>query len=177
MRLSGSVAKRYADAFLKLALESHAVDEWGRALERASEALTRETLRDLAAASIPLHVRSEAVERAFASETAAVRALLRMLLERNRVMLFPAVARAYRDLLDRRAGVEKAVVTTAVPLATDELQELVARLERESGKRLRATVAVDPSLLGGLVFRIGDHQLDGSVRTRLALLREHLASG
>ncbi len=175
MALSGSTARRYAEAFLDLAQERGAVEEWSASLERVTSTLSAESLRSLAAPSYPLETRRRALEAAFANEPAGVRSLLSTLLERGRIGLLPPITRAYRDLLDARAGIEKAVITTAVPLAEGERGDLVRRLERESGTRLRTTFAVDPSLLGGMLVRIGDHQLDGSVRTRLAVMRERLA--
>src|SRR5207248_9619966 len=111
------------------------------------------------------------------ADAPGIKALVQTLLERERLALLPAIVRSYHDLLDVRDRIEKAVITTAIEVTPAERRELVARLERESGKRLRATFVVDPALQGGLVVRIGDHQIDGSVRTRLAALRQQLAQG
>ncbi len=177
MPLTGSAAKRYAEAFLDLAEERRAVDESAAALGRMAEALSGEAFRLLASPEHPIDSRRRALELVTASEPALVRALLFTLLERGRIALLPAIARAHRDLLDARAGVEKAVITTATELDESERRALVERLERASGKTLRATFAADPSLIGGVLLRIGDHQLDGSVRTRLAVMRDRLAAG
>lgn len=175
MALGGSSARRFAEAALALAVEQNAVDSWRGSLDRVAAALAGATLRLLRAPSISLAARRRALEEAVAGEPAGVRALLEMLLERDRIALLPDVARTYRELLDARAGVEKAVLTTAVPLDEAARRDLVARLERLTDKKLRATFSVDADALGGVVVRIGDHQVDGSVRTRLALLREQLA--
>jgi F-type H+-transporting ATPase subunit delta len=177
MALTGSAAKRYAEAVLELAEESRAIEEWTAALDRIVSALSREALRLLSAPSFPLTARRAALDGATAGEPAGVRALLQTLLERERIALLPAIARAYHDLLDERKGIEKAVITTAVPLDADQQREIVSRLERATGKRLRASFIVEPALKGGVVLRIGDHQLDGSVRTRLGAMRQQLAQG
>jgi F-type H+-transporting ATPase subunit delta len=177
MALTGSGAKRYAEALLDLAEEAKAVPEWTAALERISQGLGPEALRLLTSPSFPVASRRAALERATAGEPAGIRALLQTLLERERIALLPAIVRAYHDLLDDREGIERAVVLTAVEMDESRRREIVSQLERGTGKRLRATFVVDPSIKGGVVLRIGDHQIDGSVRTRLALMRQQLAQG
>jgi F-type H+-transporting ATPase subunit delta len=99
-----------------------------------------------------------------------------LLLETDRIALVPQIALAFGDLVDRREGVAKARITTAVPLKEPEQRELVSRLERESGRKLRATFAVDPMLIGGAKVQIGDHLIDSSVRAKLVALGRQLAS-
>lgn len=177
MPLGGSAPKRYAEALLDLAERHGDVEEWRKALDRVTAALTGDVLRTIASPAYPLDARRKALELATADEPAGIRSLLVTLLERGRIALLPTVARSFEDLLDARAGIEKAVITTAVPLAEGERGTVVRRLEADGGRRLRARFEVDPSILGGMLVRIGDHQIDGSVRTQLAVLRERLAIG
>jgi F-type H+-transporting ATPase subunit delta len=177
MALGGSKARRYAEAFLELAEEGGATDTWVESLDRVVASLSEEGIRLLANPTFPTEMRRRALEAAVESEPAGVRSLLVTLLERDAITALPAITRAVHDLLDKRAGIEKAVIATAVPIGESERRDIVARLERETEKRLRATFAVDPALQGGLVVRIGDHQVDGSVRTRLATLRQVIAQG
>lgn len=176
MALRGASARRYAEALLELALEQGELDAWRASLERATAALSGDTLRLLRSPSISLATRSKALEEATAGEPGGIRGLLFTLLERDALRLLPDIRRSFEDLIDAREGIEKAVITTAVPLAEAERQDLVARLERETGRTLRPTFRVDPAILGGALVRVGDHQVDGSLRTRLAQLRERLAT-
>ena len=177
MALTGSSAKRYAEAVLQLAEESRDVAQWTNALDRITQSLSPQALRLLAAPSFPLEARRTALERVTADESPGIKSLLQTLLERERIALLPAIARAYHDLLDEREGIERAVITTAVPMDEARQRDIVDRLERITGKKLRATFVVEPALQGGVVVRVGDHQVDGSVRTRLALMRQQLAQG
>jgi F-type H+-transporting ATPase subunit delta len=68
-------------------------------------------------------------------------------------------------------------VVSAAPLTDDELTALTTRLETTTGGRIELQTSVDPSLLGGLVVRVGDRLIDGSVRGRLERLRNQLTSG
>jgi F-type H+-transporting ATPase subunit delta len=176
MALRGSPGKRYAQAILELGLEHDKVDEWLASLERLSSLLSRDILRLLDAPSVSFQVRRQALEAVIKAEPGVVRALLLLLLERRSIELLPDIVRALRDLLDARAGIRQATVTTAVPLDQAAQKEIGGRLERSAGS-LRLTFDVEAEILGGVIVRIGDRQVDASLRTRLALLRERLATG
>ena len=70
-----------------------------------------------------------------------------------------------------------ATATSAAPLGADEIRAITARLEELTGGKIALETAVDASLLGGVVVRVGDRLLDGSVRGRLERLRGQLAAG
>jgi F-type H+-transporting ATPase subunit delta len=120
--------------------------------------------------------RVEALTSALAGEPTPVRSLVVLLLEKDRIALVPQIALAFGDLVDRRDGIAKARITTAVPLDEAARRELVSRLERESGRKLRATFAVDPTLIGGAKVQIGDHLIDSSIDAKLTALGRQLAS-
>jgi F-type H+-transporting ATPase subunit delta len=103
--------------------------------------------------------------------------LIQLLLRRGRIEGLPRVAAEFRRLDDRRQGITHATATSAAPLTPDKVTALTERLERSTGGRVALDVQVDPSLLGGLVVRVGDRLIDGSVRGRLERLRNQLISG
>lgn len=176
MALRGWSARRYAEAILALATEQGNVAEWRDGLAEAAAGLSGDALRLLAAPSINLEARRRALRSATEKAPPGVRALLLTLLRRERIGALPDVARAFGELLDARDGIDRAVITTATALEGAARGELVRELERTTGRTLRAAFAVDPQLIGGAVVRVGDRQIDGSLRTRLALLRERLAA-
>lgn len=176
MALSGSAARRYAEALLDLATAEKAVPAYRTSLERLAEGIGPEAIRALRDPRAPLARRRAALEAAAASEPEVIRAFLALLLQRDRIALLPLVARAYGDLVDEREGVVKARVTTPVEIDEHERQRLVERLERSSGKRLKATFFVDPALIGGATVQLGDHLVDTSIRTQLTALARTLAS-
>lgn len=105
---------------------------------------------------------------------APLRKLLAMLAERDRLALLPDVAAAYHTrLLDHQRVVE-AHVTTAAPLPADRADALARSLAERTGRQVRVTTAIDPSLVGGVVARIGSTVYDGSVARHLERLRERL---
>ena len=100
--------------------------------------------------------------------------LLELMLRKKRIQHFPFVHEEYRQLVEGELGVARARVTTAVPFDPALVEELVQRLERITGKKIRVETRVDPAILGGMVAIVGDKILDGSLRHRLADLRDQL---
>jgi F-type H+-transporting ATPase subunit delta len=176
MALSGSSARRYAEALYQIATSEKAVDEFGSSVARLQQALSGEVLRALRNPGIALRARRAAIDAATVGEPKAIRSLLALLLERERIALFPQIAVAYSDLVERRAGIVKGRITTATELGPSERADLVRRLERSSGKKIRATFAVDESLIGGAKVQIGDRLIDSSLKAQLAELGRELAS-
>jgi F-type H+-transporting ATPase subunit delta len=176
LALSGSAARRYAEALLALSPDERGVADLRTSLEKLGPVFDRVTIAGLRDPSVPMKQRVEALSSAVRGEPDVVRSLMVLLLENDRIALVPQIALAFGDLVDRREGIAKARITTAVPVPEKEQRELVRRLERESGRRLRATFAVDPTLIGGAKVQIGDHLIDSSVRAKLVALGRQLAS-
>jgi F-type H+-transporting ATPase subunit delta len=103
--------------------------------------------------------------------------LVKLMLRRGRIDQLPRVSAEFRRLDNARQGIVPATATTAAPLSQDDVRALVGRLEQMTGGRIELALQVDPSLLGGLVVRVGDRLIDGSVRGRLERLRNQLVSG
>ncbi len=173
MALGGSAARRYAEALLEVA--GGDVPGFRASLERVAGGLGAEQIRWLRDRRVPLGRRRAALEQAMRDEPAAVRAAATLLLERDRIGILRDVARAFGDLVDKREGIVNTKVTSPVPLDERARTDLVGRLERATGKTIRATFATDPAIIGGLVVQVGDHLIDASVRAQLDALRARLA--
>lgn len=102
---------------------------------------------------------------------------VKLLSQRHRLIAVPYLARALNKLADERAGLVRAVVTTATSLSDSYYAQLKAQLEKSTGKKIVLETSVDPTILGGVITRIGDKVIDGSLRTRLSSMRESLLSG
>jgi F-type H+-transporting ATPase subunit delta len=175
MALSGSAPRRYAEALLDLAEAEGAVAAYRASFEALAAGLAPPALRALRDPSVPMRQRVEGIARAAEGQPSAIRSLLRLLVERGRIGLLPDISRAFGDLVDRRAGIAKARITTAVALDEGQQSAFIERLERSSRKQLRATFAVDPSLIGGAKVQVGDHLIDTSVRAQLSALRSRMS--
>jgi F-type H+-transporting ATPase subunit delta len=173
--LSGSAPRRYAEAVLDLATAESAVDAYRASLDSLAAGLSPQSIRALRNPSVPVKQRLAAVVAATKGHPKAVGSLLLLLEQRDRIALLPDIARAFGDLVDRRAGIVKATITTAVPLDAPAQRAFVARLEKSSGHKLKATFAIDEALIGGAQIQLGDHLVDSSVRAQLNALRQSMA--
>src|SRR5262249_36253678 len=104
-------------------------------------------------------------------------ALALLLVERGLVELGPKVAEAFDQKLDDYHNRATATVTSAVPLSAAQQAEVTTYLQQLTGKTITLKTDVDPEILGGVVAQIGDTLIDGSVRRRLALLRDQIIRG
>jgi F-type H+-transporting ATPase subunit delta len=169
--------RRYADAAFEIALRDGTVDVWRRDLEAAIAIAASGNLeRVLVDPSIPLEQRSDVARGAFASLSQPVLNLILLILRRGRINQLDRVASEFRRLDDERNGIIHASATSASPLAAGDIKALTTRVEELAGGKVALETAVDPALIGGLVVRIGDRLIDGSVRGRLERLRNQLAS-
>lgn len=103
-----------------------------------------------------------------------VRNFLDLLIERNRLELLGEIINSYRKLLDEKLGLVRAHVTTAIPLDAQQQRELATKLERVTGKQVRMDVAVDSTLIGGVIAQVGSTIYDGSVRQQLQTFKRRL---
>ena len=107
---------------------------------------------------------------------APVSKLLGMLADRRRLELLPDLAAVYTERLLEHQNVVQADVTTAAPIGPETAEAIAASLSSATGKQITMRVSVDPSLLGGVVARVGSTVYDGSVRTQLKKMRDQLVA-
>jgi F-type H+-transporting ATPase subunit delta len=103
-----------------------------------------------------------------------VRNFLNRLIERNRLDLLSDIVTAYEKLLDEKLGIVRAKVTSAGPLDAAQQKSIASRLEQVTGKQVRVELSVDPSLIGGIVARVGSTIYDGSIRQQLQVFKQRL---
>jgi F-type H+-transporting ATPase subunit delta len=100
---------------------------------------------------------------------------LKLLLQNQRLPELDQINRRFAAVLDERAGMIAAQVTTARPVAPETRQTLQTTLRNLTGKSVRIEFATDPDMIGGLVTRIGSTIYDGSVRNQLEQIKEKMA--
>jgi F-type H+-transporting ATPase subunit delta len=181
---SRPLARRYARALLDVCLaqpKDGAPEKVRGDLETLSEAFREH--KDLAALLQNPAIGVEAKKKitaalaAKAKATPIVERLLALLAERDRLSLLPLVAEAFAEVWNAQRGVTAAEAVTAVELEAAQTKALAAALGNAAGREVELKARVDPQVLGGLVVRMGGKTYDGSVRGRLAALRETLLGG
>lgn len=177
----GEIARRYARAVFGLGADAAARAK----LYDAVDGLSREISGNQELTSVlltPIYPRSE--RKAVMNELAArlgtsaeVRAVADILVDQNRATLLPALRDALRELVDAEAGRVEARVTSARPLTAAAQEQLRRAISRRVNREVTLVIDVDPTLIGGIVARIGDLLLDGSIRTQLETLGANLRKG
>jgi len=176
--IGANVARRYARALLEIGVETNTlsalVDEvvtLAGAYE-ASADLQRALDNPLVSHDAKKAILAEVADRA--GVTAVAKHALLILGDRRRLHALPAIAQLLREMSDAKQGILRAEVTTAVRLSDGYYAKLQAQLEKMTGQRVAIDKREDPSILAGVIARIGDRVYDGSLRSRMTELGQSL---
>jgi F-type H+-transporting ATPase subunit delta len=176
--IAGSVAKRYAKALAEVAAGSQMLEVVRDDLRAFVDLLRehRELRQFLANPSVSRRDAAETVKEIGTSMRLAplTATFLQIVLEGGRIVGLDGILRAYEALVDDQLGRVRAVVTSAAPLEAEAQARLRKALSEVTGKAVYLDIREDPALLGGVVAQIGSRIYDGSLKTRLAQLRDVL---
>jgi F-type H+-transporting ATPase subunit delta len=168
------VAKRYAQAVFGIAVDQETIPRWRADLDDIAIVLSEsEASPILADSRVSLARREEMVGRILDVQPLALN-FARVLLQKGRSLEARAIGDAFGRMADEHQGIVHAQLTSAFDLTAEQVSTIEQRLSTETGKTVKATTLTDPSILGGLIIRIGDTLIDGSIRTRLKRLRREL---
>jgi F-type H+-transporting ATPase subunit delta len=176
--IGANVARRYARALLEIGVETSTlptlVDEIVTLADAyaGSVELQRALDNPLVAHEAKKAILVEVADRAGVS--AVAKHTLLLLGDRRRLHALPAIAQLLREMSDAKQGVLRAEVTTAVRLSDAYYAKLQAQLEKMTGQRVAIDKREDPSILAGVIARIGDRVYDGSLRSRMTELGQSL---
>ena len=172
-----AVARTYAEALLDLASRDDAGADYLAYLDEVVDVIRSEPgfRAFLQTPAISLDEKKAAIREAFGGRYPEpfVRFLL-VVLEKRRQTLLPEIESAYRDMLDVRSGRVRASVTLSIEPDEALREQIAAALSRVLDAEV---VPVDDSIIGGMVVRVGDRVLDGSLRRSLQVLRRELIEG
>jgi F-type H+-transporting ATPase subunit delta len=179
MRMT-TLARRYAGALFETARQSDVIDVLDKVesdLGLLGHAL--ETMPNLVEALnhplIPGERKRAIVSDVFKDKVQAVTLrFVELVIDKRREAILPDIEPEFVRLANEWRGIVAVTVTSAVPLTREEVQALKAKLDKFTGKRTELDLQEDLQLIGGLVVRIGDTVIDGSVRGHLASLREQM---
>ena len=174
-----TAATRYARALLDVAIKENAdLDRIERELDSLVElfkeypALAQALLNPIV--PVPRKRAAAAALTALAELTPMVSKLVALLADRDRLVLVPDLLAAYRERLQTHRNIIRADITTTTPMPPERATAIEASLARATGRTVALTTSVDPSIIGGVVTRIGSTVYDGSVARQLEKIRARL---
>ncbi|WCK12817.1 F0F1 ATP synthase subunit delta [Agrobacterium tumefaciens] len=172
---TSGVAERYASSLFELALEAGTVEAVGADLDRfgalldGSDDLKRLVASPVFSAEDQFKAITAICEKAGLAGLAVN--FLKVVANNRRLFAVPGMIRAYRSIAAAHRGEITAEVTSAHALDEAQETELKAALKSVTGKDVTVSVTVDPSILGGLIVKVGSRQIDTSLRTKLSTLK------
>ncbi len=172
------LARRYAKALFAVGKEQGTYEGYNEGLQAVAEFYTGtpEVIDALTNPLYPMDLR-EKVMAGIVSSMGADKVMgnfLNLLVEKKRIEILPEIAEEYKIMVDDEKNVSHGSVISAVELS-DELQAKVqATLEKLTGKKVELTTSVDPTIIGGIIAKVGDLVLDGSIKAQLAGLKDSI---
>jgi F-type H+-transporting ATPase subunit delta len=171
------IAKRYAEAVFGIAKDQNSFERWTTELQSIAQVQSDpEVGALLATPAVGMSVKEAFVAKALPDVSVEAMNLVRVLLRRGRFHLAPQISNHFQNLLNEHQGIATAEVTSAIPLTKQEVRALERRLSALTGRQVVVELAVDPSIIGGIVARIGDQLIDASIQGRLEALKKQLAT-
>ena len=177
--LKGAIARRYAGAIFEIALKQNTLDRSLDDVQGIAQVFAHRTLSYLLREpKVSVQRKETALRENLASRVLPTSLNLALLIvQRGLVEIMPNLAKEFENLVLEHRNQAIAEVTTATQI--DDAQGAVVRqaLEERTGKTIKLQTRVDPSILGGVIARVGDQIIDSSVRNRLHVLQQQLLSG
>ncbi|HOV79194.1 MAG TPA: F0F1 ATP synthase subunit delta [Bacillota bacterium] len=182
--LRGAVAGRYAEALYQIASREKVLPKYKSMVDRIESELksVEKILTDnpdlqklLYHPQITAAAKKELLEKLFKGKISEITGnFLALLVDRRREAFFSDIVSEFVNLANAGRNIVMVKVASAVALNDEEKTKLNQVLARLTGKKVQITYTTDPSLIGGVVVRMGDKIIDGSVKTRLATLKDRL---
>ncbi len=175
------IARRYAKALVNLAEKEKDLDNAGKNLTAITEVYKEnsELRQVLSDTKVSSRVKQEILKDVLNTikTSKLVDTFSRYLLAKRRIDILPDIERAFNLLLQEKLGRIEAKVTTASQLPKDTVKKLVNAISGYSGKEVEVNVTIDPSIIGGIITRIGSTVIDGSIKTHLNKIRQSIIRG
>ncbi len=177
--LKGAIARRYAGAIFDIGLKQKTLDRTLVDVQEIADLFSKRKLAYLLREpKIPAERKETAIRKGLSSKVLPTSLNLALLVvQRGLVDLMPNIARELNQLVLDYKNEAKAEVITAAKMDESQRSQVQRALERMTGRKIQLETRVQPNILGGVVARVGDQVIDGSVERRLKLLQQQLLTG
>jgi F-type H+-transporting ATPase subunit delta len=170
-----SSGKRYARAAFELGLEKNELEVWQKGLKKMADLTTDQQLMTLLQdPRIPFDAKKSLLQKRLGEIHPLVFNLTALLVSKGILPRISDIFQQYNNLMDAHRGVQRARVTTALPLGTEEKEVVSRRLGEIIDRKVVIDGQLDPSIIGGFIARVGDMLIDGSIRQKLETLKKSL---
>ncbi len=173
---AGTAGRRYAQAIFEIAKSENTIDTWSNDLAALEQVVNAPKIHDFLENPKNSRDAKQKIVTEFLEwkvQPVALKLAL-LLVSRERQTYISAVKREFDASVNKMRGIVVATVTTAQPIDAPETERIRTQLAKMTGKEVRVELEVNPAIIGGMVARIGDTLIDGSVATRLQNLRKQL---
>tara|TARA_Y100001933_G_C18879171_1_gene513288 strand:+ start:380 stop:922 length:543 start_codon:yes stop_codon:yes gene_type:complete len=172
------VSTTYAQALFEVAMELDKLDQIKDELGFINESFKEhpEFYEVFRTPKINKEERKDIITKVFDGKVSSeVMNFMKILIDKRRGTAISGIYNEYVDMVDDHKGVVKAVVESAIPLTDEEQKALTEKLAKVTGQEIHLSSVVNPEVIGGIVVKIGDKVIDGSVKSRLNIMKDNLA--
>jgi len=176
-----AIARRYAKALLLIGKEDGQTETYREELATVAGLFSSEKELEQAIYNplYPVEQRQKVLKKIIAKIklSQVMSSFLNLLFTKRRIIYLNNINEFYQKLADQFKGVERASLLSAIELSSETVDKIRKSLEKMTGKEIVLKKELDPSLIGGVITKIGDLVLDGSIKTQLLNMRESLKRG
>jgi F-type H+-transporting ATPase subunit delta len=172
------LAKRYAKALFQVGKEENVLDDFNKTLSEMAELYVQmpEVVDGLTNPLYPQDVREKVMEHLVGAMQASALMVnfLNLVVQKKRADVLPDIAMVFQALVDDERNMCQGTVISAIEISSDLNAKIKATLEKITGKQVVVNNEVDPAIIGGIIAKVGDLVLDGSIKTQLKGLEESI---
>lgn len=177
--MAGKLEKVYADALFELAIEEDNLDTVAEEIETVSVIIkdNSDFVKLLSAPTVSDTDKKAMISKAFEGRVCdTVFNFLNVLCDNGRIKYFSSISQEFKDMYNDKNGILEVNVTTTIPLTDNLREKLILKLEKISGKTIKLNEKTDTSIMGGIVLKYNNTQIDASVKKRLDNMRQQIDS-
>lgn len=172
------VASRYAEALFQVGEENNTTSKLNEELVAVVEILkaNKEFYNVLTSPLVAKGDKKDLLNKVFQNQLSNdLSNFLKIIIDKDRMSAIEAVQKSFKQLLNEKNNVLEGIAITAVPMTQDEIKNLEQKLSNKYNKNVTLENEVDGSILGGVLVRLGNEEIDGTVKTRLAGIKSNLS--
>lgn len=172
------VANRYAEALFQVGEEENSTTKLYEELKGLVDILksNKDFYNVLKSPLVPKAEKKELVEKIFNGRIEnSIKNFLKILIDKDKIEAIEVIEKSYKERLNEKNNIIEGTVISAISMSEKEIKELEAKLSSKYNKNVTLENKVDTSILGGVLVRLGNEEIDGTVKTRLNKMKEQLS--